>query len=120
MDVFDKIGVGDKNEIVIRGFHVDPKEDRGVFWICCDGEKLAEFTSCREVEQVLKSFMDFLINKHGKKIALNVTWDLDYSNSAKGAEKSLEQCSPSYREKKIAMLEARKKKKAQRSGKRVM
>ena len=100
-----------RERILIRGFHIDPKNDRGVFWMLLDGEQVEEFQSLAEVEACLRHVVETLEKKYKTKINLGVSWEIDYPNNHKTTQKTLEQCSPSYREKKRAWLEGIKKKK---------
>lgn len=123
MDFADKFCEDSDDLINVRGFHVDPEEDRGYFWICYKGKKIIEFESMAEVERTLCQFLDYLVEKYGPKNArVVVQWDIDYSSTEihKGAEKSLEDCAPSYREKKKAMIQAREKKKQRRVEKKTV
>tara|TARA_R110000824_G_scaffold260424_1_gene449098 strand:- start:449 stop:790 length:342 start_codon:yes stop_codon:yes gene_type:complete len=108
-------GSGDRDKkkgmIVIRGFHIDPEKDRGVFWILVDDKQVEDFTSLSGVEARLVELVEYLRKKYNRPIGLRVSWELDYPRMKSGSLKSLEECSPSYREKKRAWLEGVKKKK---------
>ena len=100
-----------RERILIRGFHIDPKNDRGVFWMLVDGKQVEEFDSLAEVESYLERIADRIQKKYSAPIGLRVSWEIDYPNNHKTTQKSLEECSPSYRGKKKAWLEGIKNKK---------
>lgn len=111
MESGDGFKLEQKERVVIRGFHIDPKKDRGVFWVLVDGKQVDEFDSLAEVEAYLESVVDRLQKKYSAPIGLRVSWDIDYPNNQKTTQKPLEECSPSYRGKKKAWLEGIKNKK---------
>lgn len=108
VELEDHFRVNEKNLIYVRGFHVNPEEDRGYFWICYDGKKIKEFESLAEVEKTLREFLDYLVEKYGpEKASVAVEWDIDHANQKSGAEKLLEDCSPEYRKIKRKQLQLR-------------